>query len=285
MTISGAIFVNFKVTMKTKLTTFNGNTFALLENDAISQHIFRGEEWEPHFRQVCEFILKPGDVCVDLGANFGFHTVTMGKLVGSTGKVYSFEILRIIFQQLCANVFLNQLENVYTFNNAIHNKIDDTVKVPDVDFVNDYVNIGDTKIGSGNNIVLTKTLDSLNLEKLKFIKMDIQGCELFALQGGVKTIENLRPIIFIELEDPHLRSFGYDSKTLIEYLFSCGYMLARINNNYPCDHLAIPIEKEKEILDNIQIPYSLSILKGKKIDLQFDGPHGAMMYNNYKTYE
>ena len=60
---------------------------------------------------------------IDIGANNGHFTVEFAQYVGDNGKVHSFEPQRIIFQQLCGNVFLNGLDNVYTYNVALGDKV------------------------------------------------------------------------------------------------------------------------------------------------------------------
>jgi hypothetical protein len=44
--------------------------------------------------------LRPGDVALDIGANFGSHTIPLAQLVGPGGAVYAFEPQRILFQIL-----------------------------------------------------------------------------------------------------------------------------------------------------------------------------------------
>ena len=61
-------------------------------------------------------ILRPGMTVIEAGANMGSHTVAMAKKVGMGGFVYAFEPQLAIFQQLCANLALNDLMNVQAFN-------------------------------------------------------------------------------------------------------------------------------------------------------------------------
>ena len=58
---------------------------------------------------------------------------------------------------------------------------------------------------------------------------------------------------------------------LIEKIFSMGYVLFRVETNYPCDHLCIPIEHVLEFEEKItpNISYDLTKLHGKKIELKF----------------
>ena len=47
--------------------------------------------YEKIIQQLYTAILEPGDTCIDVGANKGFHTFPMASLVGDAGKVYAFE--------------------------------------------------------------------------------------------------------------------------------------------------------------------------------------------------
>src|SRR5579862_896137 len=60
-------------------------------------------------------VVQPGDTVLEIGANIGSHTVFFAKAVGREGTVQAFEPQRLIFQTLCANIALNNLENVKTY--------------------------------------------------------------------------------------------------------------------------------------------------------------------------
>src|SRR4051812_3357049 len=64
-------------------------------------------------------LLAADDVVVEVGANIGAHTVWFGKHTSGGGAVVAFEPQRLIFQTLCANVALNNLTNVLTFQQAV----------------------------------------------------------------------------------------------------------------------------------------------------------------------
>ena len=59
---------------------------------------------------------RDGYISLDVGANIGCHTVPFAKLVGESGRVVAFEPQRLVFQNLCANLALNALTNVYVYH-------------------------------------------------------------------------------------------------------------------------------------------------------------------------
>ena len=97
----------------------NFRRYVLFPNDnAVTASLIEGwnyEEYMFHFINDNMLDLEGTDV-IDIGANNGNFTIEFAELVGDNGKVYAFEPQRIIFQQLCGNVFLNGLDNVYTYN-------------------------------------------------------------------------------------------------------------------------------------------------------------------------
>jgi FkbM family methyltransferase len=213
----------------------------MLENDALTNMVAKNKEYEPHFRTIVNAFLNIGDRVIDAGANCGFHTITMSKLVGDIGKVYSFEPLRIIYQQLNCNVFINGLSNVTTYNCAIgnENKII-SITPPNYQLPG---NIGNTWVNlnsTGDSINMVK-LDGFITEKIKFIKLDIQGCELFALNGMLYIIKTHNPILFVEMEDCHLTRYNTTTTELTKFIKNqLNYDVYQIINEYPCDHLCVP---------------------------------------------
>jgi len=201
--------------------------------------------------------LNGGEV-LNIGANNGNFTIDFAMLVGDSGKVHSFEPQRIIFYQLCGNVFMNGLTNVYCHNVAL---CDDDIELK-IDAPNYYqkgfVNFGDVGVCSEQNtekdyeLVRGITLDSMSFNDVRFIKMDIQGYELQALKGSIKTIKKHRPIIILEIEDAQLKKYGQSSDMVISFLERQDYSVIQLNkgmayhssSGYCVDYVAIPKEKD-----------------------------------------
>ena len=217
--------------------------FLILPNDGIGGHLKRGDRWEPHFTRLVQHVLPRGATVIDAGANLGHHSVVMAKVVGPTGLVIAIEPQRIVFQQLCANAFLNGLTNVHAFQWALGAAPNGVVHLNPVDYFAPWVNIGDTRVGAGGETVSVGTLDAFQALPVSFIKLDVQGSELAALRGGSEIIRTHRPLLFLEVEEPHLRAMGTDSRELVQHLLSLRYVLLKIKNDYPVDHLCVPSEK------------------------------------------
>lgn len=252
------------------LTEAKQGNFIVFQNDAFHTILTTKKDYEPHFYNVAKNVVKQGDICIDCGANMGYHTVTLAKLVGPNGNVLAFEPLRIIYQQLNGNIFINGLRNVTCFNLALGND-NKIVQMDPLDLDSSSVNIGGTKIGGGGENVEMVKLDQIVTNGVSFVKIDVQGSEVSLLEGADKLIKNSRPVIFIEVENHYLNCFGQTSEILLNKLLSLDYILVRIMNEYPCDHIAVPREK-KDLLDLVikDVGFPTTIIDGKSVSVKFD---------------
>ena len=233
----------------------DGN-FIVFPNDAIAQHLKSGKPWEPHFKTVVQHLVKEGDTVLDCGSNFGYNAVIMGKQIGPSGKLFAFEPQRIVNQQLSGNMILNNIYNAIVVHAALGQEQGITTMSP-VPYDLDWVNIGDTSVGEGGDEVQVITLDMIDSQP-DFIKMDVQGYELFALLGAENTIKQSLPDIFIEIEEHQLAKFNVTKDQLFNYIKSFGYRMFRIDNEYPCDHICTvnsidKVERLAELLPIVEV--------------------------------
>lgn len=211
--------------------------FIVFPNDAIAQHLKQNKLWEPHFKEVIKVFVKPGATVVDAGANFGYNSVLMGNQIGPDGTLVSFEPQRIIYQQLCGNLILNNIYNATAYQAALGDGSKRVVNMRPVEYQAEWVNIGDTSVGEDGEEVAIYTLDEIGFGIVDFIKMDVQGYELFALQGAQNILSTYQPDLFIEIEPHQLIKFNVTEEQLLTYIKSFGYSIYKINNEYPCDHI------------------------------------------------
>lgn len=181
--------------------------FCLLENDLISTCINESEYWEPHLFYLYSKIIKKDDIVLDGGANIGFHTVQFAKLA-SEGKVYAFEPQSVIFNVLSTNILLNGASDIVEQHRLGLSDVEaeetlTSMTNPGVAMGENYINWGGRGFteGDGDEKATTVSIDSLDISKLDFIKLDIQGFEYKALKGGINTITSNMPTIFIENYD------------------------------------------------------------------------------------
>ncbi len=122
------------------VTTFG----ALLEGglpDMIHSYLYFFGVWEPGVTRVFRQHLRVGDVCIDIGANVGAHTLLAAHLVGGNGRVHAIEASPTICRRLARNLEINNCSQVAVYNAAITDHTG-----PVTIFLNDASNLGRTTI-------------------------------------------------------------------------------------------------------------------------------------------
>lgn len=242
-------------------------TFFGLSNDTIIKMLQTNGSYEPHVIELFDKLIEPGNFVMDIGASIGYHSVHLSKLVGVHGLVFAVEPQRLIHNFLCANLALNSCHNVMTLQKAVGNSTGE-LTLSHIDYDDPNLNSGCQRIGVGGEKVEQITLDSLQLDRqLRFIKIDAQGAEPFIIAGGIKTFTTkVRPIICFEVEDIWLRALGSSTNQLLNIILNLEYVILRIKSNYPCDHLAVPIELWSHTEDKLK-DYSLKydLIKGRSV--------------------
>ncbi len=163
-------------------------------------------------------ILEPGHLVIDVGANIGTHTIPLAKKVTEAGLVLAFEPQRQVFGYLAANVSLNNLLHVVTYQQALGSspgQVRIPLRDPRLEFNFGGVNVEAAQDGESVDVL---ELDNLNIERCKLIKIDVEGMERKVIEGAQGTIRRSRPVLFVETTTVNhrevveiLRDFRYES--------------------------------------------------------------------------
>jgi FkbM family methyltransferase len=172
-------------------------------DSCVSRAIITYGEWAQDEIDLIGGFLRPGSCVFDIGAFIGTHTLAFSRLVGEQGKVYSFEPRREIFDILTKNIELNSLGNVTAFNAAVSYELSN-VGLSSLS-QSDDANLGGLALYDPPNVsrdvdysVKVVSIDSLAIDHLDLIKIDVEGMEDSVINGAVETIKKHRPIIFAE---------------------------------------------------------------------------------------
>jgi FkbM family methyltransferase len=95
-----------------------GGRMVVDPEDPIGKVLAVSGEWEPHVTAAFRAQLRPGDVCVDVGAHVGYYTLLASRLVGPSGHVYALEPSPGVYRRLSSNLALNGVANVTALNVA-----------------------------------------------------------------------------------------------------------------------------------------------------------------------
>lgn len=160
--------------------------------------------------------VKKWNVAIDGGAHYGIMTYHLNY---KFNKVHSFEINPPIRDCLIKNIKNFELQNVEVHNFGLGEK----EKLVSIDTSGKTFGtfIDPTKSEIEGN-VLIKSIDSLNLNELDFIKLDCEGYESFILEGGIDTILKFKPVILMERKG-HSARWGLDKFAPSKVLEKYGY--------------------------------------------------------------
>jgi FkbM family methyltransferase len=144
----------------------------------------------------------PKDAFVlDAGANIGLVAVPLAQALRGSATVLAFEVQRMLYYSLCGTAALNELDNLYLFNQAVGAEPGwVTVPRPDYGVKQDFgllSLVGNDPDAPGDQLQVA-TIDSLALPRLDLLKIDVEGMELDVLRGGAETIRAHLPWCWVE---------------------------------------------------------------------------------------
>lgn len=204
--IQGSFSVNKKLNVNGKTFCFRGDAYlGRMELD-----------FEPGLTYLLNAIAKsaqPGS-CLDIGANIG---ITAHLLSGLYAHVYCFEASPRTYKILKENLLRNNIKNVTTFPFGLGKESKTyTLTAANNDasggFLSDDLSAdleGHTKetveISKGDDLL--ESIHEINITPIRFIKLDIEGHELEALNGIKKILEKHKPIVVLEMNHWCLNAF------------------------------------------------------------------------------
>tara|TARA_B100001093_G_scaffold519881_1_gene611085 strand:+ start:1103 stop:1897 length:795 start_codon:yes stop_codon:yes gene_type:complete len=204
---------------KNRDVVLHGVTLTVDFRDFPSQHIYAYRNlYEAESVDLCKKILKKGMVCIDIGSNVGLFSSIFAKAVGSSGKVYSFEVNPKIIHILKKN--MDCYNNSIIYNEFVSNKIEI------IKYISPFKGNKETKN------VKTVKVDELITEKVDLIKVDIDGIDLLALMSAEKLIKQFKPYILIEISEDSKNNHDIHFLDIISYLQNFGYSPYHANSKF-----------------------------------------------------
>jgi FkbM family methyltransferase len=208
-------------------------------SEGIDLAIFAFGQFENETAKALAGIVQPGAIALDIGANIGAHTLPLARLVGPHGKVYAFEPTQYAFGKLKKNLALNP----ELVNRVVAEQIRLTKSGADDpgEIYSSWKVVGQESrhqkhfgIPKSTEGALTATLDEYcedaGIQKLDFIKLDVDGFEVEVIKGGTNTLRHFRPPICMELSPYVLEERGTSAEQLLGELRECGYQLVDLKS-------------------------------------------------------
>ena len=182
-----------------------------------------------------------GVVMLDCGANIGAYTLSAARAMFGWGTVVAVEAQERLFYALAGNIVLNNLSNARAIWSALSDK-KGVLEIPEPDYYKpasygslELIQTADSEF-IGQKLEKTQevpaiTIDSLKLDRLDYLKIDVEHMEEVVLAGAKKTIKALKPVIQVEV----LKS---DREKIKEVIGKAGYTILDMNSGY--DYLCVP---------------------------------------------
>jgi FkbM family methyltransferase len=175
--------------------------------------------WDAREMEVLLFMLRcrrqyfgDGVVMLDCGANVGVLTIESAIEMTGWGSVLAIEAQERLFYALAGNIALNNCFNARALHAAVAAE-DGTLRVPQPDYLS-FASFGSLELRSrpGNEFIgqdidysdaatqeiRMLKLDSLALDRVDLVKVDVEGMETEVLAGGTGLIARHRPILLVE---------------------------------------------------------------------------------------
>jgi FkbM family methyltransferase len=185
--------------------------------------------WEPEVVRSIQDHVHSGTRVLDIGAQSGFYSLLLSRLVGPEGTVFAFEPLPANFRILEENLRLNSIQNVMIRREAVS----DFSGNISFDFPREEVSLIAGPLLASDNLG-TFQVPAISLDEfvrqtggpIHFIKMDVEGAETAVLRGAVQTLKAFHPSMVVELHHDLPQDGLHPAITLLQEL---GYQIEWLN--------------------------------------------------------
>ena len=216
-------------------TEINHIPICVLASEDIGRQILIRKQFEITDTNFITSIMKPDWVCVDIGANIGYWSLLLAQGCPK-GTIYAFEPVSLTHALLNLNILLNNFTNVLSFKQALSNKTEElTLCVAQDSAFSSFKDTQRIPVKERVKVACT-TLDEFALaqqvQKIDFIKIDVEGAELSILQGAKSILQTLNPsLMLIELSQKNLLAYQTTKNDILQFLSSFGYKPFIVDSN------------------------------------------------------
>jgi FkbM family methyltransferase len=163
---------------------------------------------EPDLQAAMQLLTHEGMVVYDIGANVGFFSILLARLVGPTGHVYAFEPVPANARQILYNARLNGFSNIHVDVAAVGGSEGRSAfRVTDFSTTGKLESVGAVGVQTDEIAASIRQLDAIVLKRgtpaPALIKIDTEGAEAEILKGATEVLKCARPVLLIELHNTH----------------------------------------------------------------------------------
>ncbi|MBS1793985.1 MAG: FkbM family methyltransferase [Acidobacteria bacterium] len=207
-----------------RAATKDGRRFSVNLATGMQTTLYFHGDYEKKLTEVLRPLVRAGDVCLDVGANFGWYTSIFHKYAGPNGRTHAFEPMPPTFAELEKNYeLMNRPANVRINNLALGEK-------PDTLYINLFEGLSTGHASMSNQgrddavsfecrvVTLDSYLEENGVGDVNFVKVDIEGAELTFLKGAESLFkQKVPPIWLMEMARQQTRNFGYTPDDLLRF--------------------------------------------------------------------
>ena len=239
----------------------------LAEKSALDHELIYNE-FERMETEFVTRLLRRDMTVVDAGAHHGLYTLLASKRVGWDGRVIAIEPSPRECERLEKHLRLNRCSNTELVRCALGEDPGEA-DLYLVDGIQDWCNsLRPPAIDEPVRTVrvsvrrLDDALAELDVKKVDFIKLDVEGAELSVLYGAMKLLHReSRPAILAEVQDTRTQPWGYAAREILQFLIRMDYRWFAIaakgallpiscdQETYDENLVALPVERTEEFLN------------------------------------
>lgn len=217
--------------------------------------------YEPELLYAFLHFVRPGDVCIDAGANLGYHSLFLSRLIGRKGTVLALEPDPAHFQRLLANIELNDVHNIVPFPNALWSQAGEfdfwSVEGGGYSSFARFINFSPSKI----KVDAVRLDDFIKSDfKIRLIKIDCEGAEEQILHGGQNVLRNTDCVI-LEFNFGIMGAFGSTDRSIRNFMAERGFdcFVLRRDGKEP-----FPLPPDMPIKMEGRKPHMINVLFARK---------------------
>lgn len=203
--------------------------------DWIQQQIYFTDYFDYKGIKFLKHTLKEGDVFFDVGTNIGSYSLVASKIVGNSGKVYSFEPVTKTLKKLTETVERNNFNNIQIEKKIVSDK-NESINIyasPDNNtgmssIIKKFDNVEPESVPS---VILDEYIINQKIKTIALVKIDVEGAEFHVLKGMKNILTNIKPILFIEIINDNLETTSITSQEIIDFILNFNYSIYATDKN------------------------------------------------------
>ena len=189
---------------------------ALARADSIDNQPPTVTDYQKNKLDIALGFVKNFTTAIDGGANYGIMSYNLNSRFS---KIYAFEVDTPVRDCLKKNVETFELDNVVVCDCGLSDK----EELVALNYLKNTFGTHINKQVAGTHIC--KTLDSVELTDVGFIKLDCEGYEPYILRGAEQTIKKYKPVILMEEKNFSKRYYGEEGNLAVDLLLEWGYTM------------------------------------------------------------